>query len=148
MGQETEHTLDALGKQVDFLACLEQRQLGCAEHTGGDVAQTGVLVVFPALDEPADDALQLGYEPNEDKDVAEVEAGVEGAEGVVDHRAVASDVGLCRGDVEGVETDQRADHVDERTEDAEHPHDAEDVEDEVGEGSAAGLGAGREGCDV
>ena len=114
--------------------------------------QTEVLFLVHLLgfDDPAYKALNLRNKPDEDESVHHIEGGVEGGQhkrqfsGVGDKGFSAYDALLHRHIIANPSTN----HIDERTEYKEHPQHTEEVEEHMGECSAAGLRVGREGCQV
>ena len=104
-----------------------------------------LLVNLLGLDDPADETLDLGNEPDEDKRVGYVETSVEGGEhetqlGGVLHEGFNAD-GILRH--RHVVAHKTADEIDEGTEDEEHPENTEEIKEHVRECRTACLGVGR-----
>ncbi len=139
----TKHTLYAVGEGLYLFLCLKHGEFGGLHDAGRDETQTEVffLLFLARGDDAADEFLDLGDKPDEEGRVAHVERGVEG--GQHDREFVGVDTTLV-----GVIAYKRADEVDEGIEEGEHPDDTRNVEHQVGEGSAAGLGIGSEGGEI
>ena len=150
VAHQVEHPLYAHAKLVYLLLCLQHGEFRGLHDAGGDEAQAEVLLLalgFLGLDDAAHELLYLRNEPDEDGGVGHVEAGVEGSEherqlgGVLEEARLAFHYGV-------VVAHERAYHVDEGTEHQQYPHHSEDVEEHMGEGSAARLRVGCHGSEV
>ena len=137
------HPHHPLAEDGDFLLGLEHRDFRRLHQTALDVLQTEFLFLLALLrlDDLADELLDLRDEPDQDEGIGHVESGVE-------HRQGEGKLGRGLRIGRRVEAHDAADHPHEGEEAAEDPDHAEYVEQQVGQGGAAGLRIGRHRGDV
>ena len=132
-----DHTLCTDGKDMHLFPSLKDRQLGSGHKTTGDELELAVrifLLGFGRNDED-DKFLQERYETDEDTGVENVERRVEGSQNRV--QFIRRDV--RRYTRREVHAPYFAYPAYKPSEDAEHPDDAEEVEDQVRHGGTACL---------
>ena len=137
-----EHPAEALSELDGFFLCLHDRYFRGLDEVGLDILQAELLQLGLRLlgKYPAHQTLQLGYEPDEDAGVDDVEAGVEHGEHYGEPRRLSCHRRVVANDA--------AYHVDKGIEHAEHPYHANDIEHQMSQGCAACLGVGTEGGKV
>lgn len=143
VSHHAEHALYALCEALYLFLSLQHGELRRLHDATLYEAQAEVVVVSvgPWLPNPAAHFSHMLDKGQQYDGVGNVEARVEGCEGEGELRS-------C-GDVDHrVETHEAAGEVDEMLEDAQHPDDAEDIEEKVAEGRAACLGVGGERHEV
>ncbi len=147
VGHHAEHAFHALGKALYFLLCLEHREFRGLHDAHLDEAQAELVLVALGLatDNGAHHLLHLRDEPDEHEGVGDIEARMERRE----HDGQDGGA-LCHGvaGALGVVAHQPAHHADEGIEQQHDPDDAEDIEQQVGEGRPPGLRVGSQGSQV
>ena len=142
------HLLNVLRIVCRLLHGLQHGYFGRLYQVGMNILQLALLLGSFLLafcrcrrrQQPAHHPFQLRDEAYEQGGVCDVEAGVEGGQ----HHGQQGGLSGCR----GVVAHQRADHVDERIEHAEHPNHAKDVEQQVGQCRPPSLHVGSQGRQV
>ena len=139
-----EHPLHILGKAGGFLLCLQDGDFRGLDEVGMYILQTelviGTFAGFLLRQQTAYHFLHLGNETYEDGGVGDVEAGVE-------HREYHRQKGALTA-LGGVVAHDAADGIDKGIEDAQHPDDAKDIEEQMGKGCTTSLKVGTKGCKV
>ena len=129
----------------EFFECFivvlveDDRYFRGLDEVGLDILQAEMIQLRLRLlgKYPAHQTLQLGYEPDEDAGVDDVEAGMEHGEHYGEPRRLSCHRRVVANDA--------AYHVDKGIEHAEHPYHAHDIEHQMSQGCAACLGVGTEG---
>ena len=139
--------MDAPREGVNLLGGFQYGKFWGFHDASLDEAQAEVLLVLLGLrlDDQTDDTLYLGYEPDEQEGVGDIEAGMERCQ----HNR-KEDCLLClRGtSARWIVAYQRTDRIDKGIEQAEHPDHAKDVEHQVGQGRPSGLCVGSQRREV
>ena len=139
----TEHALHAVGKLLYLLLGLQHGKLGGLHESGSNEVQAEVLLLVDllGLDDPADELLYLGDEPNQDKGIGHVERRVECCQNEAQLGGVGQEGGCSDGLLGHVHVIAypAAHHVDERTEDEQDPDDTKHVEEHVSQSSTTSL---------